>query len=130
MKVSDRVMRIDGIYDEDMYILDEAGEPACCPEYWRFMKFWTQPGTRQRCRIAFTRIDHEVYVSTVFLRYDHGFRMLHRLISTPEERVQYKPVLWETMIFGGNENGYQERYNSRAEAEAGHERAVRMALHS
>ncbi len=34
------------------------------------------------------------------------------------------PVLFETMIFGGPEHGYQERYTSWTEAEEGHKRAV------
>jgi hypothetical protein len=59
-------------------------------------------------------------VSTVFLGIDHGF---HR----GETGGGGEPVLWETMIFGGPEDGYQERYTSLAEALAGHARAVEIA---
>lgn len=53
-------------------------------------------------------------VSTVFLGIDHNFM------------GGYEPILWETMIFGGEHDGYQERYSSRQEAEQGHVEAVLM----
>ena len=49
-----------------------------------------------------------VMVSTVFLGMDHSF-------GGPV------PVLWETMVFGGEHDGDQERYTSRQDAIAGHE---------
>lgn len=49
-------------------------------------------------------------VSTVFLRLDHGFG------GTP---------LWfETMIFGGDHDGWHDRYHTYDEAETGHKRVV------
>jgi hypothetical protein len=54
------------------------------------------------------------YVSTVFLGLNHAF-------------TDGPPVLWETMIFGGPNDGWQDRYTSRAGAEAGHLRAVALA---
>ena len=55
---------------------------------------------------------HEVRVSTVFLGLDHSWR-------------SDKPVLWETMIFGGkHDQAYQERYSSYEDAIAGHQRAI------
>jgi hypothetical protein len=54
---------------------------------------------------------NDVRVSTVFLGLDHSYN----------ENV---PVLWETMIFGGEHNLYQERYSSYEGALEGHERAV------
>jgi len=54
----------------------------------------------------------EVYVSTVFLGLDH---------SHTEKGL---PILFETMIFGGKHDGYQKRYETWAQAEAGHEQAV------
>ncbi len=53
-------------------------------------------------------------VSTVLLGLDHNFGP-----AGP-------PILFETMIFGGKHNDYQERYATLAEAEEGHERAVAM----
>lgn len=49
-------------------------------------------------------------VSTVFLGIDHGFG------STPQ--------WFETMVFGGLNDEYQERYQTYAEALAGHKRIV------
>lgn len=54
------------------------------------------------------------WVSTVFLGIDHAFG-------------DGPPVLWETMIFGGPHNDYQERYTSYEDALAGHERALKLA---
>lgn len=50
-----------------------------------------------------------VKVSTVFLGIDHSFGLS-------------KPVIFETMIFGGNFDGEQERYCTYEEAETGHKR--------
>jgi hypothetical protein len=56
----------------------------------------------------------DVTVSTVFLGLDHRF-----MDDGP-------PVLFETMIFGGVHNEYQERYCTWDEAEAGHAQAVAL----
>lgn len=53
----------------------------------------------------------EANISTVFLGFDHNFG------NGP-------PILFETMVFGGFEDGFQERYTTWAKAEAGHKRAV------
>lgn len=50
-----------------------------------------------------------VDVSTVFLSLDHGYR-------------EEAPVLYETMVFGGEFDQKQERYCTRKEAIEGHER--------
>jgi hypothetical protein len=34
------------------------------------------------------------------------------------------PLLWETMIFGGKHDEFQERYSNLADAKAGHKRAL------
>jgi hypothetical protein len=57
-----------------------------------------------------------VSVSTVFLGMDHNFL------------PSGTPVLWETMIFGGEHNDYQERYTSEADAREGHKRAMELAF--
>ena len=54
-----------------------------------------------------------VNVSTVFLGLNHSLN-------------EKKPILFETMIFGGKHNCYQERYATWEQAEAGHERALIM----
>ena len=40
------------------------------------------------------------------------------------------PALFETMVFGGEHNEYQERYSTWDEAEAGHKRVVEMVRKS
>ena len=57
----------------------------------------------------------DVTISTVFLGLDHDFTGFG------------PPILFETMIFGGEHDQYQDRYSSWSEAEAGHLRAVAIA---
>ena len=57
----------------------------------------------------------DIRVSTVFLGLDHAYG------SGP-------PMLFETMIFGGEHDEYQERYSIYEEAEKGHEKVVNMVL--
>jgi hypothetical protein len=58
-----------------------------------------------------------VFVSTVFLALDHSF----------ESNI---PVLFETMIFGGKYDQYQDRYSTWDEAIQGHEIAVNLVKQS
>ena len=54
----------------------------------------------------------DVRVSTVFLGLNHSWN-------------GGKPILWETMIFGGiNDQAYQERYSSYEDALEGHQNAI------
>jgi hypothetical protein len=55
----------------------------------------------------------DVFISTVFLGLDHSFQ-------------SDKPVLWETMIFGGDHDQYQERYTSYEDALLGHQIALNL----
>ena len=69
------------------------------------------------------QIDHtmvgDVKVSTVFLSFDHG-----RMFDDSVHR--HEPTLFETMIFGGTHNDYQQRYTSYQAARQGHLVAVEM----
>ena len=56
-------------------------------------------------------------ISTVFLSMDHG---LAGLIGDGS------PVLFETMVFGGEHDEYQERYHTYDDAEEGHKRICEM----
>lgn len=78
-------------------------------EWGKFM------GDREASRVARTDITKDINVSTVFLGIDHNFTR-----NGP-------PILFETMIFGGKLNQYQERYCTWKEAEKGHEVAVKLA---
>jgi len=55
----------------------------------------------------------DIYVSTVFLGLDHAWN-------------SNIPVLWETMIFGGEHDQYQERYTSYEDALEGHQIALTL----
>lgn len=57
----------------------------------------------------------DVWVSTVFLGLDHSFG-------------GKKPILFETMVFGGLYDQYQERYSTWKEAEAGHKKMCLKAF--
>lgn len=67
-------------------------------------------------RLAFDQVG-EVEVSTVFLGIDHNF-------------AGGEPILWETMVFGGKHNDFQQRYSTKEMAIAGHRAAVGMVEHS
>jgi|688.fasta_scaffold525787_2 hypothetical protein len=54
---------------------------------------------------------NEISVSTVFLGLDHSWD-------------NKGLILWETMIFGGINDQYQERYSSYEDALEGHQRAI------
>jgi hypothetical protein len=75
---------------------------------------WMEDGNRQ---VALDSVGGGAYVSTVFLGLDHSFG-------------DGPPLLYETMIFGGRHDGYQERYATREEALEGHRRALFMAKES
>jgi hypothetical protein len=71
---------------------------------------WFELASRDRRRILkSTQVDKDIRVSTVFLG-----------VATNE--------LFETMIFGGQHEGYQERYYTYEEALAGHQRACELAF--
>lgn len=70
---------------------------------------WFETADRHVARDKIGRVS----VSTVFLGLDHSFG-------------GGTPILWETMIFGGEHDGYQERYSSRADALRGHASAVTL----
>jgi hypothetical protein len=57
-------------------------------------------------------------ISTVFLSMDHSYCL-------PWE-TNKSPVLFETMVFGGKHDGYQERYYTYDEAAEGHQRILEM----
>jgi hypothetical protein len=71
-------------------------------------------GTADR-RVARTEVG-DVEVSTVFLGTDHGFGYSTR------------PILFETMVFGGELNLEQERYYTWDEAESGHAAMVARVM--
>jgi len=73
----------------------------------------------EKRRVALTRLDRGVEVSTVFLGIDHRFW------------DDGPPLLFETMTFAGKNarrlHGRMRRYSTWEEAEAGHRRVVALA---
>ena len=93
------------------YIIDRWGRPKRCDDILQFAAWF---GTADR-DVLYTEITKKVRVSTVFLGIDHNFS------------GKGKPVLWETMIFGGPYNDWTKRYTSERDARAGHKEAVKLA---
>ena len=95
----------------DKYILNAQGEPEPCDDLRAWAR-WLKTADRQIAKDFVGTIR----VSTVFLSLNHA--------HLPE---RMSPVLWETMIFGGTQGGYQMRYETKEEALAGHAEAVNLA---
>ncbi len=64
--------------------------------------------------VAQAVLKNGVKVSTVFMGLDRSFN-------------DGEPILFETMIFGGKHDQYQERYSTWEEAEEGHKQALSKA---
>jgi hypothetical protein len=91
------------------YILKD-GVPVPEPDIYKWGA-WMED-FEEHCRVAWAEIG-EVKVSTVFLGLDHNY------FGSP-------PILFETMIFNGEHDQYQERYYTLEEAMQGHEHAVAL----
>jgi len=65
-------------------------------------------------RIVANIVIGKARISTIFLGLDHNYW------------GKGPPVLFETMIFGGPEDQYQERYSTWDEAKEGHRKAVKL----
>jgi hypothetical protein len=92
----------------DRYILKD-GVPVPEPDLIKWAQSFEDMDSR---RVAHTEIG-DIHVSTVFLGLGHSFG-------------GGTPILFETMIFGGEHDQYQERYETLEEAMHGHERAVAL----
>lgn len=97
------------------YSLDENHNPVKVASLEEMVTWQiTKPDER---RVSLTELEDGTKISTVFLMLAHGLE-------------DGKPILFETMIFGGPNNDYQRRYTSWEEAKAGHEIAVLLAKSS
>ena len=94
----------------DRYILIN-GNPVPEPDLMKWGE-WLQSSPD---RIIKKDIVDEVEISTVFLGLDHSF-----------SRGRHLPVLFETMIFGGEHDNYQERYTFKEDAIMGHKKALSL----
>lgn len=74
---------------------------------------WAEAFERTEDRIVQKDRVGSTTVSTVFLGLDHNL-------------AGGAPLLWETMIFGGEHDQYQDRYSSLKDAKKGHAKAVKL----
>lgn len=93
------------------YILDKSHEVVGCDDIDVWGSFMKDIDSRT---VGLVTIN-DVRISTVFLGIDHSFD-------------GGRPVLFETMIFGGDNDQYQERYSFWDDALKGHERAINLVL--
>jgi hypothetical protein len=94
---------------EEWYILVE-GRPVREPNWVKAMAWLS---VERNTRFAEDWVG-DVHVSTIFLGMNH-----RHSASGP-------PLLWETMILGGEHDGYQERHATAIEAARGHVEALRL----
>ena len=93
------------------YILDELGNPVLEPDVIKWAQWFDKrtgddPVDDTTWRVGADHIG-STFVSTVFLGLDQNF-------------AGGLPVLWETLVRGGQLDQEGERYNSRDEAKQGH----------
>lgn len=77
---------------------------------------------KDKKKVAQIYITSDIWVSTVFLGIDHDFGGGAR-----HPHPAYKPLIFETMIFGGKRDQYQMRCRTWQQAEKQHEVAVEIA---
>jgi len=93
------------------YILDTDGRtPIQCDDLLQWTKWFHVTINR---KVNYTIINTNVSVSTIFIGIDYSFGNSD------------KPILWETMIFGGY--GKTRRYSSYEDAVKGHAEVIKHA---
>lgn len=100
-----------------MYILKD-GKPIKIEQSERGLReyvVWYNKDENRR--VALTKFGDSIKVSTVFLSIDHNHGV-------------GEPLLWETMIFGGVHDLWQERASTREQALLYHEEAVTLVTQS
>jgi hypothetical protein len=101
----------------DKFILDARGQPVPCGDLLTWAH-WYETSAELR-RVALDDLGELGRVSTIFLALDHSF-------SPMDDPLTYRPILWETMVFGGPHAYEMRRYMSREAAERGHAEMVKM----
>ena len=94
------------------YVLAEDGEtPIAVDDFDTYVRWRSEhPPTLPPAAVGKTKVG-EVEVSTVFLCHDHNWS-------------GGQPILFETMVFGGEWDQSQWRYHTRAQALAAHDQIV------
>jgi hypothetical protein len=100
------------------YILDKDGNPVPEPDIRKWADWYEEDKRRVALTILKRPFKDDVSISTVFLGIDHSFSF-----GGP-------PILFETMIFGGEHDQWQDRYFTRVESLQGHAEAVELAKQS
>jgi len=90
------------------YVIDGDGRPLFLCEDVMVWGEWFETASRVVARTVIG----EVCISTIFLGLDHNWE--------PDG----PPILWETIIFGGPHDQYEDRYSTLEDAVAGHARVV------
>jgi len=90
------------------YILKNK-EPVLCEDFTEWGKWFNVISNRIVAKDKVGNEPNEVMISTVFLGMDHNWS------------GKGDPILFETMVFGGELNEDCERYCTWEEAEKGHE---------
>lgn len=77
---------------------------------------WAEQFEKSNRTVKIDRFENpDILISIVFLGVNHCFN-------------NDEPILFETMVFGGKFNDYQERYSTWEQAEEGHLKALEMVL--
>lgn len=92
----------------DGQLFNQAGQPMSAEAWGRVLGMPVEYRRVARDEVG------DVTVSTVWLGLDHGFGM------------EDAPLIFETLIFGGDHDGEMMRYPTRDEALAGHAQAVAL----
>lgn len=92
------------------YILDENNKPVKSTGAQEYLDWEEANQDKKYLKQEFV---DDIHVSTVFLGLDHSWN-------------SNIPVLWETMIFGGEHDQYQDRYTSVEDALEGHQKALNL----
>tara|TARA_R110000868_G_scaffold15894_5_gene72024 strand:- start:1441 stop:1746 length:306 start_codon:yes stop_codon:yes gene_type:complete len=91
------------------YRLDENNKPIACESVLEYHAWEERNEIR---RIVKQENIGDIKISTVFLGLDHAY--------------DGEPLLWETMVFGGEHDQFQERYSSYEDAVIGHKETVAL----
>lgn len=90
----------------DKFILNDKSEAVPCDDLMEWAR-WLETADRHVAQ----EVIGDVRVSTVFLGFDHNI-------------FGDRPLLFETIIFGGEHDGHRERCSTWAEAEKMHAEAL------
>jgi hypothetical protein len=101
-------------YERRFWLMDELGNLTQAKD----IDDWSQKMEWDHTQIELTGND-DIYVSTVFLGIDHNW-------GFEDEK---RPILFETMVFGGEYDELQFRYCTIDEARAGHKDVCWRVFH-